>query len=65
MDEAVATTSFTCPRCANEVAERFYGPCGSCRDELAAAVRGEARELETPAYVPKSNVVPNHVATRD
>jgi hypothetical protein len=44
---------FTCPRCGNEVTERFYGPCEDCR------VGAPAR------YEPKMNVVPNFVATKD
>jgi hypothetical protein len=56
---------FTCPRCASEVAEAFYGPCESCRGELVATLGGDAREVETAAYEPKMNVVPNQVATKD
>lgn len=28
--------TFTCPRCASESSERFYGPCTPCRIELRA-----------------------------
>ena len=59
------TTTITCPRCAAEAEERFYGPCGRCREELRARLRGEAREIEVAAYEPKMNVVPNQVATKD
>jgi hypothetical protein len=44
---------------------RFYGPCDSCRDELVATLGGEQREVEVEAYVPKMNVTPNAVATKD
>ena len=53
---------FTCPRCATEVSDAFYGPCETCRAELVA-MGGEARDIEVAAYEPKMNVVPNAVAT--
>jgi len=56
---------FACPRCATDVAEAFYGPCESCREQLVASLGGDAREVETAAYEPKMNVVPNQVATKD
>jgi hypothetical protein len=55
----------TCPRCGRDVEERFYGPCGSCRDELRAAFVGEARVVEVAEYEPKVNVTPNAVALKD
>lgn len=55
-----------CPRCGREDATaRYYGPCGSCVVELGEAIRLAPREVEREAYVPKLNVVPNHVATKD
>lgn len=57
--------SFTCPRCRLEVTEELYGPCSSCRTTLRAALGGEAREVEDQDYVPKMNVTPNAVATKD
>lgn len=59
-----APLTFACPRCHHEVTERFYGPCSPCRTELAATGH-EARAVDTAAYEPKANVVPNHVATKD
>ncbi len=56
---------FTCPRCATEVHEDFYGPCATCRGELVATMGGDARDVEAEAYEPKMNVVPNQVATKD
>jgi hypothetical protein len=44
---------------------RFYGPCDSCRTELVASLGGEARAVDVEAYVPKMNVTPNAVATKD
>lgn len=57
--------AFTCPRCQLEATEAFYGPCGSCRDTLRALVGAEARDVERDDYVPKMNVTPNAVATKD
>jgi hypothetical protein len=56
---------FTCPRCRLEVVETLYGPCTSCRTTLRAVVGGEAREVDEQDYVPKMNVTPNAVATKD
>lgn len=57
--------SFTCPRCHDDVAERFYGPCSSCRSSLAATLGGEARDVEVAEYEPKVNVTPNQIASKD
>jgi len=59
------TIDYACPRCHTSVSEAFYGPCESCRSELVATLSGEARDVETAAYEPKMNVVPNQVATKD
>lgn len=56
---------FTCPRCRQTVSARFYGPCGSCRATLRATLGGEARDVVAAEYVPKMNVVPNAVASKD
>ena len=56
---------FTCPRCKQEVSERFYGPCTTCRNDLRAALGGEAKVVEVADYVPKMNVTPNAVALKD
>jgi hypothetical protein len=56
---------FSCPRCQRSVAERFYGPCGGCRNELRANYAGLAREVEAVEYVPKMNVTPNAVALKE
>lgn len=56
---------FTCPRCRLAVSEEFYGPCGSCRSTLRVLIGGEAREVDDADYVPKMNVTPNAVATKD
>ena len=64
-DPVPDTQTFTCPRCSHEVTEGWYGPCTSCRAELRATYAGEAREVELGDYVPKMNVTPNAVATKD
>ena len=56
---------FACPRCAGAVSERFYGPCGACRDELAERFSGAARDVAVAAYEPKMNVTPNAVALKE
>lgn len=64
---------FTCPRCHAETAERFYGPCATCRELLVSEQRVTASETsghspsggERARFEPSLNVVPNHVATKD
>jgi len=56
---------FSCPRCASDVSERFYGPCAGCRVDLRATQWNEPKELELAGYEPKMNVVPNQVAMKD
>ena len=65
IDPSLASLEFACPRCASPVAERFYGPCSPCRDELRATYLGEQREVEVAEYVPKMNVTPNAVALKE
>lgn len=55
----------TCPRCRRLAEARFYGPCDQCRSELRATLGGPAREVEVAAYEPKTNVIPNQVATKE
>lgn len=57
--------TFACPRCRGEVEERWYGPCTACRSELRSAYAGLEREVAAADYVPKMNVTPNAVATKD
>jgi hypothetical protein len=57
--------AFACPRCGDDVSERFYGPCASCRTQLVAAQRGTERTVEAERFEPKLHVVPNHVATKE
>ena len=59
------SSTFSCPRCDAEVTERFWGPCGSCREALVGSIRGEAHEVESDRFEPAMNVTPNFVATKD
>jgi hypothetical protein len=55
-----------CPRCNRVVDERLYGPCSSCREELGTKMhRLDTGPVEVAAYVPKMNVTPNQVATKE
>ena len=56
---------FACPRCAQTVDARFYGPCNSCRDDLRAKFVRVARVVEVAEYEPKMNVTPNAVALKE
>lgn len=60
-----ALLEFTCPRCRQDVAARFYGPCDDCRTRLRAEQGGDAKDVDVAAYEPKMNVTPNAVATKD
>jgi hypothetical protein len=62
---AIETSSFTCPRCGEPAAAAYYGPCGTCRDDLRRSLGGEGRDVEAAAYEPKMNVTPNAVAVKD
>ena len=64
-DPVPETLSFACPRCAAEVDEAWFGPCSSCRAELRASYAGEARDIVAAEYVPKMNVTPNAVASKE
>jgi hypothetical protein len=57
--------AFACPRCGREAAERFWGPCGSCRDELVRTQRRAPSESEAARFEPAMHVVPNQVATKE
>ena len=61
----LAATSSICPRCNKLHNCRFYGPCDECRVQLKLTMGNEARDVEVAEYVPKMNVTPNAVATKD
>jgi hypothetical protein len=54
-----------CLRCGAEARMVFAGPCPACAQELREKFRGEARIVEGDDYVPKMNVTPNAVASKD
>jgi cytidine deaminase len=54
-----------CPRCGDPACERLYGPCGACRDVLRSTLGGDKRDIATEEYIPKMNVTPNAVASKD
>lgn len=56
---------FTCPRCGLGAQEEFYGPCRTCAGELGASMRLEGSGLAAGDYVPKMNVTPNAVASKE
>ncbi len=62
---ARGTLALPCPRCGRPADERFYGPCGSCREDLRASIGGPPRDVVTADYEPKMNVTPNAVALKD
>jgi hypothetical protein len=62
----LTTETFTCPRCGSEVEERLYGPCSTCREDLGTTMRRiDAAPVVAAEYVPKMNVTPNQVATKE
>jgi len=63
--ELTADLDFICPRCAQPVRERVYGPCAQCREQLRANIAGTAREIAVEEYTPKMNVTPNAVASKE
>ena len=60
-----ALLNFDCPRCKQTVEDRYYGPCANCRRELKASLGGERRDIRVEEYVPKMNVVPNQIASKE
>ena len=64
-DPVPETQSYDCPRCGVHAVEPWYGPCTDCRTQLRAEQGGDAREVAAADYVPKMNVTPNAVATKD
>jgi hypothetical protein len=65
VSESTGDLSFECPRCHREATARYYGPCPSCSAELQAKYTAETKDVEAPEYVPKMNVTPNAVATKE
>ncbi len=55
----------TCLRCGAATRMRFRGPCDACAEALHAKYTGEARAVDAHEYVPKMNVTPNAVASKE
>ena len=56
---------FECPRCHAGASEEHYGPCGACRTQLRSTQGLDAKHDVVADYVPKMNVTPNAVASKD
>ncbi len=65
IDESLPALDFECPRCNQNVEERLYGPCVSCRETLKADQVRNGGDVEVPEYEPKMNVTPNAVALKE
>jgi hypothetical protein len=68
LDEQVDSAKlleFECPRCKMFVTEYFYGPCGACIAVLRDTQGLGQKDVAVADYVPKMNVTPNAVATKD
>jgi hypothetical protein len=57
--------TFDCPRCGTTVDEVHYGPCGPCRTDLRASVRGTKRDVDVAGFEPAMHVTPNAVAVKE
>ena len=62
---ADAPLAFKCPRCGLSARETFYGPCGACVGELRAKIGLDQKDVGVADYVPKMNVTPNAVASKE
>ncbi len=56
---------FTCPRCGVDAQSEFYGPCCRCVASLHEGQALDRSAIAVAEYVPKMNVTPNAVATKD
>jgi hypothetical protein len=56
---------FTCPRCGAPASAEFYGPCSGCVVSLRVGQALDRTAAAVEDYVPKMNVTPNAVATKD
>ncbi len=65
MADSEALLDFTCPRCGLAALEKFYGPCRTCIGELVVSMRLDGTGVAAGDYVPKMNVTPNAVASKD
>jgi hypothetical protein len=63
--ETATLLEFTCPRCGLAAQEEFYGPCRTCIGELSVSMRLDGAGQAAADYVPKMNVTPNAVASKE
>jgi hypothetical protein len=56
---------FDCPRCKAPASERMYGPCSDCIEQLRETQGLGQKEVLVEDYVPKMNVVPNAIASKE
>ena len=57
--------TFDCPRCKLGVQEEHYGPCDACRAQLRCTQGLDAKHEVLADYIPKMNVTPNAVASKE
>jgi hypothetical protein len=65
VDNQTEPLRFDCPRCGRATEATYWGPCADCRDQLAATMIAEARDVQVAAFEPVMHVVPNQVATKE
>ena len=56
---------FECPRCSEQVLEQFYGPCGSCREDLRQIFVADLRVVLVETFESLMNVSLYAVATKE
>jgi hypothetical protein len=59
------TLEFACPRCQQASMAEFYGPCATCVVELRAGQVLSKQDAVLQDYIPKMNVTPNAVASKE
>ncbi len=64
-DDVPEILDFTCPRCHLPTSQRYYGPCDRCVEVLKATQTLNKQDAVVEDYIPKMNVTPNAVATKD
>lgn len=64
-DDVPELLDFVCPRCQLPASQRFYGPCDDCVEKLKVSQNLNKQAAAATEYIPKMNVTPNAVATKD
>ena len=65
MSDSDELLDFACPRCGLAAQQEFYGPCPTCIGELVVSMRLDGTGVTASDYVPKMNVTPNAVASKE